>query len=745
MAWVTHSCVQAVVQQLGLTAQTARMQGSPPQPAPRFLQLASQELPLLSQQAAFWAQTISGQGFLQIAPLSGALGALPLHTEWGQVGSPGFPLLLPLPLLAPLQSCGQNTSVSDGGSQTPLPQTGPGQSWGQSWVFSKGGSQTPFPQLGPPEVEELALDELLDALEDEEALDELLDASNEVLELLAPPTPLVPLLPPAPVAPPPKRVPESGKPQALRPRPSSVAPSAAARRRRWPRDPLPRRPLFAVSCAILMLLMPSSSPRLSYRREHGEMTAALRAWNGSRAGVLALIVGACASSREPSLSRPTAPLPAESSAASPAAPSVAVTTSPPPARPLPACPEALASPGAWPRASGQAGVVLGAPPALGHVEQALGGAPVTLRFFGAHLFDLLDKLDREGGPTERDRRLLACVALEAVARAGAPVVRLWGSLKRTGTAAEVLRSAELLALVVDENARRERPLRLVITLLNHQPGYGSPEPERSLDDQDPASPWSARRVYLEEGWRLPESGLLAARIEAFRAVPALVASPEILAWELVNELDTHRVLRTEAEARIFRERFVVPALTLLAQSFPQPLLLGDLRAPAERYDALARSVLGELPPALLARLIWTSHVYAPRAPRASAPEIGAATVKLDRDLALASERGLPFLLGELGQRAPGPDPGFCRDGQPHALGPLFEGVLDAPMGPPLRREITMALFWGEGHCALALSAEPGARRVTLGAGGDSADLGPGESEARARVMQERRRSRFRVE
>ena len=52
----------------------------------------------------------------------------------------------PLPLLAPLQSCGQKTSVSSGGSHTPLPQTEPGQSCGQSWVVSKGGSQTPLPQ-----------------------------------------------------------------------------------------------------------------------------------------------------------------------------------------------------------------------------------------------------------------------------------------------------------------------------------------------------------------------------------------------------------------------------------------------------------------------------------------------------------------------------------------------------------------------------------------------------------------------
>ena len=45
----------------------------------------------------------------------------------------------------------------------------------------------------------------------------------------------------------------------------------------------------------------------------------------------------------------------------------------------------------------------------------------------------------------------------------------------------------------DENARRARPLRFVVSLLNHQPGYGLPNPEQSLDDQQTPG-WSARDV-----------------------------------------------------------------------------------------------------------------------------------------------------------------------------------------------------------------------------------------------------------
>ena len=42
-------------------------------------------------------------------------------------------------------------------------------------------------------------------------------------------------------------------------------------------------------------------------------------------------------------------------------------------------------------------------------------------------------------------------------------------------------------LVLDENARRRAPLRFVVTLLNHQAGYGAPDPARSLDGQAAAT------------------------------------------------------------------------------------------------------------------------------------------------------------------------------------------------------------------------------------------------------------------
>jgi len=50
------------------------------------------------------------------------------------------------------------------------------------------------------------------------------------------------------------------------------------------------------------------------------------------------------------------------------------------------------------------------------LEQALSGRGKTrLRFLGTHVFDLLDKLDSEGGVTENDKRRTACMVLNAVA------------------------------------------------------------------------------------------------------------------------------------------------------------------------------------------------------------------------------------------------------------------------------------------------------------------------------------------
>ena len=458
---------------------------------------------------------------------------------------------------------------------------------------------------------------------------------------------------------------------------------------------------------------------------------------------LSVALAACARSVEP----PPATL-ASTQVAPPLA-SSALTSAPAvdaPRRPGPACPVATADTGAWPRAASVARAVAGPRGQLGHLEQIMGASPspTSLRFLGAHVFDLLDKLANEAGPAEIDRRRVACAALEAVAASGAPVVRLWGSLKRTGDPRELALAADLLELVIDENARRERPLRVIVTLLNHQPGYGSPRPEVSLDDQDPASPWSARRLYLGGGLREPGHGLLADRIAAFAARPALATSPEILGWELVNELDAHRVILAPADAAKLRDGFLVPAFELLAQSFSQPLLIGDLRLPEPDYAAFARGLVAALPPSSRARLIWTSHVYAARVESAPSPELDRATRKLDRDLDLSADLGLPFLLGEIGQLLRSEPPRFCSDGAPHDLKQLFQAVLEPTRSSPRRGAINAALFWGEGRCGLIVPWITGTREINLGAGGDSADLGPGEVEARAVLSTWRRSPRFHV-
>ncbi len=386
---------------------------------------------------------------------------------------------------------------------------------------------------------------------------------------------------------------------------------------------------------------------------------------------------------------------------------------------------------------------------MGELEQTLPGGPTRLRFLGAHLFDLLDKLEHEVRPIELERRRVICAALESVAASGAPVVRLWGSLKHTGNSLEVERSAELLALVLNENARRARPLRFVVTLQNHQPGYGSPKPEASLDDQDPESPWNARRIYLEGSWRTPSQGLLAERIDTFRRRPDLATSPYVLAWELVNELDTHRILPRGqwqgAAADALRSSFLVPALTSLAGAFTQPIMLGDLRGSKDGHGAFARSVVDALPPEVRGRLVWTSHVYAPLAASARAPEVQAALGKLDLDLDVAADTGLPFLLGEVGQWSRGAPAGFCRDGATHDVEQLFAAVLEPSARSPRRGAIEAALFWGEGRCDLGVESARGPLRITIGAGGDSADLGPGDSTARTAVRTAREQPRFRSE
>ncbi|MFT3767727.1 MAG: hypothetical protein QM820_19915 [Minicystis sp.] len=256
--------------------------------------------------------------------------------------------------------------------------------------------------------------------------------------------------------------------------------------------------------------------------------------------------------------------------------------------------------------------------------------------------------------------------------------------------------------------------------------------------RDPQSAWSARRIYLEVSWRARGEGQIEERIEALRARPEIAASPYVLAWELVNELDTHRAVAAGSlrgpEADALRDRFLVPALGELSSSFPHPIMLGDLRGAEAGYDAFARGVVAALPAAVRARLVWTSHVYAPLS--ADAVEIGRATAKLDHDLAIAAELGRPFILGELGQHVRG-EARFCGEGAAHDPARLFGAVLAA------RPAIEAALFWGEGQCGLSVPGS--AMRITIGAGGDSADLAPGDTAARAAVRAARSLGRFRVD
>jgi hypothetical protein len=390
-------------------------------------------------------------------------------------------------------------------------------------------------------------------------------------------------------------------------------------------------------------------------------------------------------------------------------------------RPPPSCPEVVG--GAWGRAA----------PGLGGLARREGtvlrqrladGRDRRLAFAGTHAFDLLDKLEHEGA-SEAERRGITCAFLADAAGRGAPVVRIWGSLKQTGSPAELERAAELLALVLDENARRSHPLRVVVTLLNHQPGYGAPEPSRGLDDQAPASGWQADEVYLRGGWAARGRGQLAERIARYAALTE-AASPYVLGWELVNELDTFRgpgAGRFDGEAgAALRDRFAVPALEALGRAFPQLVLLGDVRGERASYAAWAPSLIEALPPWLRERLVWTSHVYAPLG---EPPE--AHLHKLALDLELARSHGLAFVIGELGQHVPGAEAGLCSGSARHDLGPL--------LGAVRAHGVDALLVWGEGRCDL----DAGGKRMILGAGADSAEIAADDEVtlellARARTM-----------
>lgn len=112
-----------------------------------------------------------------------------------------------------------------------------------------------------------------------------------------------------------------------------------------------------------------------------------------------------------------------------------------------------------------------------------------------------------------------------------------------------------------------------------------------------------------------------------------------------------------------------------------------------------------------------------------------ATRKIDVDAEIAKKLGVPFLLGEIGQLVKGAKTAYCQGGAEHDLAGLLRGVLSPAEDPHKRREIDAALFWGEGMCGLRIGDGPSARTVNIGAGGDSADLGPSEADAR-KTLQE---------
>jgi len=344
--------------------------------------------------------------------------------------------------------------------------------------------------------------------------------------------------------------------------------------------------------------------------------------------------------------------------------------------PPPACDEIAAMPGPWERAEGgERGiaktVVATDGASLGGIVQSVEGrGTIRLRFLGTHVFDLLDKIAAEGGATETERRRAICAVLNEVAKSGAPVARIWGTLKRTGTTEEIERARDTLALVLDEDARRTRPLRFVVSLLNHQPGYGLPDPDASLDDQKAAG-WSAREVYLEGSWERRGIGQLAERIDKYRQDRTIHGSPYVLAWELVNELDTHRKVGggqlAGPEADRLAKSFLVPAMTLLSDSFPQPIVIGDLRGGLANYRTFSEGTVAALPASVRAKLLWTGHVYIETTnPPPSASEQKAMTEagvrKIDLDIEVARKLGLPFFLGEMGQLVRGGEDGVLPRG-----------------------------------------------------------------------------------
>ncbi|MBK8251311.1 MAG: hypothetical protein IPK82_01415 [Polyangiaceae bacterium] len=427
-------------------------------------------------------------------------------------------------------------------------------------------------------------------------------------------------------------------------------------------------------------------------------------------------------------------------------------------RPLsqPACPEII-DPAIWPRAEegekGLAAAVPGSTGAIGHLEQRMiGKGAVKLRFFGTHVFDLLDKLHNEAEPKEQSQREMICHILNRVAERKAPVIRIWGTLKRTGTTDEIEKARTLLALLLDENARRTRPFRFIVTLQNHQAGYGHPSPEVPLDDQTKQG-FSAKDMYLNESWKKPNIGQLADRIQQYSETGIFTSSPYILAWELVNELDLFRVIPGGSLAHAAAEKvassFVIPAAEQMAAAFKQPIVIADIRAsldPAENYLQWSGRLIDQLSPAARKRLIWTSHVYTEKSTgalsgTASPNAVDKATLKLNRDLRIAARFQTPFLLGEIGEHVRDSNPVFCGETGVHNLSASFQSVLFPSPDPAGRAVIENALFWGEGHCNLPVD-NAGSRRVHIGVGGDSADLGQSETDALRAILALREHRRF---
>lgn len=94
-------------------------------------------------------------------------------------------------------------------------------------------------------------------------------------------------------------------------------------------------------------------------------------------------------------------------------------------------------------------------------------------------------------------------------------------------------------------------------------------------------------------------------------------------------------------------------------------------------------------------------------------------------------------MGEIGQHVRGVEARFCRDGPQHNIEELLRLALESS-------PIDAAILWGEGLCGLEVQGGSTLHRVSIGAGGDSADLGPNEGAAREAVKAARRLPRFRT-